>query len=110
VRVPYGEGVANHIDPESCAGVRKGLGEALTGEHMGQPLSRERRIVPGADAVRTAEGNMDGRAIRERSDDPAWSQTLACVHAPCAGTGRSHGRPAAPLYVPSGPHREGEEP
>jgi hypothetical protein len=23
---------------------------------------------------------------------PAWSQTLACVDAPCAGTGRSHDR------------------
>jgi hypothetical protein len=110
VRVPHDEGVANHIDPESCAVAREGLGEALTGEHIGQPLSRERRIVPGADAVRTAEGNMDERAIRKRSDDPAWSQTLACVYAPCAGTGRSHGRPAAPSRVLPGPHREGEEP
>jgi hypothetical protein len=28
----YGEGPANHTGPESCAGVREGEGEALTGE------------------------------------------------------------------------------
>src|SRR6516162_5494540 len=30
---------------------------------------------------------------RERLDDPAWSETLACADAPCAGTGRSRDRP-----------------
>ena len=40
MQVPHDEGVANHIDPESCAGVREGVGEALTGERIGQPLSR----------------------------------------------------------------------
>jgi hypothetical protein len=30
---------------------------------------------------------------RERPDDPAWSETLACADAPCAGTGRSRDRP-----------------
>ena len=28
---PHIEGVANHGDPESCAGFREGVGEALTG-------------------------------------------------------------------------------
>jgi hypothetical protein len=42
VQVPYDEGVANHIGPESCAVAREGRGEALTGECTGQPLSRER--------------------------------------------------------------------
>jgi hypothetical protein len=41
VQVPYDEGVAIHIGPESCAVARKGLGEALTGVRIGQPLSRE---------------------------------------------------------------------
>ena len=108
MQVPRIEGVAIHDGPESCAVPREGYGEALTGECIGQPLSRERRIVPGADAVRTAEGKMDGRASRERPADPAWSQTLACAHALCTGTGRSHGWPAA--HAPTGPHREGEEP
>jgi len=42
VQVPCDEGVANRIGPESCAGAREGFGEALTGECIGQPLSRER--------------------------------------------------------------------
>jgi hypothetical protein len=43
VQVHYGEDVASHIGPESCAGIREGACEALTGERTGQPLSRERK-------------------------------------------------------------------
>ena len=95
MQVPYGEGVATHIGPEPCADVRKGVGEASAGERTGQPLNRERPIIPGADTVPNVEGHTHGRAICERPDDPAWSQTLACAEASCTGTGRSHGRPAA---------------
>jgi hypothetical protein len=63
VQVPYDEGVANHIGPESCAVAREGLGEALTGERIGQPLSREKSLILGADAVHKVEGNMSGRDI-----------------------------------------------
>jgi hypothetical protein len=35
VEVHHDEGVANRIDPESCADAREGLGEALTGERIG---------------------------------------------------------------------------
>ena len=42
MQVPYDEGVAIHIGPESCAAAREGLSEALTGGCIGQPLSRER--------------------------------------------------------------------
>jgi hypothetical protein len=31
VQVHHDEGVANRIDPESCADAREGIGEALTG-------------------------------------------------------------------------------
>jgi hypothetical protein len=41
VQVPYDEGVAIRIGPESCAVAREDLGEALTGGRIGQPLSRE---------------------------------------------------------------------
>ena len=91
MQVPYGEGVAIHIGPEPCADVRKGVGEASAGERTGQPLNRERPIIPGADTVPNVEGHTHGRAIiSERLDDPAWSQTLACAEASCTGTGRSH--------------------
>src|SRR5437879_5396465 len=38
---PYKKGVANHLGPQSCADDRKAVGEALAGEHAGQPLSSE---------------------------------------------------------------------
>ena len=41
MKVPCDEGVAIHIGPKSCAVAREGLGEALTGGRIGQPLSRE---------------------------------------------------------------------
>ena len=110
MQVHYDEGVAIHIGPEPCAGAREGVGEASAGECTGQPLSRERPIIPGADAV-PIRGRPHGRARhRERPDDPAWSETLACADAPCTGTGRSRGWPAACGMPRSGPHREGEEP
>ena len=63
VRVHYDEGAAIHIGPESCACGREAVREALTGECAGQPLSREKVDIPGADAVRYAEGHTKGRAI-----------------------------------------------
>ena len=62
MQVPHSEGLAIHTGPESCVGIREDAGEALTGERIGQPLSRESLIVPDADVVRITEGNM-GSAI-----------------------------------------------
>ena len=42
MKVHYDEGVATHIGPEPCVGIREGVCEASAGECMGQPLSRER--------------------------------------------------------------------
>ena len=97
MRVPHDEGVAIRIGPEPCADACKGAGEASAGECIGQPLNRERPIIPSADTVPNVEGHTHGRATRERPDDSAWSQTLACAEASCTGTGRSHGRPATPV-------------
>src|ERR1700744_2686314 len=44
VQVPYDEGIAIRIDPESCAGGREAACEALTGARVGQPLSGERLL------------------------------------------------------------------
>jgi hypothetical protein len=62
VKVHCGEGVAIHIGPEPCVGIREGVGEASVGERIGQPSSRESKIVPSADVVVITEGNTDGRA------------------------------------------------
>jgi hypothetical protein len=61
VQVRHDEGVAIRIDPEPCAVVRKGDGEASVGGRIGQPLSLAKIHILGADAVAKAEGNMDGR-------------------------------------------------
>jgi hypothetical protein len=61
VKVHCDEGIANHIGPEPCAGVREDTGEAPVGDRIGQPLSREIPLS-GADAVKKAESNTDGRA------------------------------------------------
>jgi hypothetical protein len=89
VKVLCSEGVANHTGPEPCVRVREDTGEASVGERIGQPLSRERTLIPGADAVIRAEGNTDGHDRRECPNAPAWSKALACADAPCMGTGRS---------------------
>jgi hypothetical protein len=107
VQVHCDEGVAIRIGPEPCVGGREAAGEASAGDRIGQPLSRERvsSRVPTQYAARKATRLG---ALCERLIDPAWSKTLACADASCAGTGRSHGRPEAACRA--GPCREGEEP
>ena len=60
MQVHHDEEVANRIDPGSCAAACEGIGEALTGDRTGQPLSRESTLIPGADVVLLTEGNTDG--------------------------------------------------
>lgn len=57
MKVLYDEGVATHIAPESCAGGREAVREALTGARIGQPLSGERLRIRSADVIQSAEGN-----------------------------------------------------
>jgi hypothetical protein len=63
VQVPDNKDIANHVGPESCAADREVRREALTGVRIGQPLSRDRNVVPGAHAVPKAEGNTTGCVI-----------------------------------------------
>ena len=108
MQVHCDEGVAIHIGPEPCGVIREGKVEASAGESIGQPLSLENYVYPGRRRD-THRGRQHGLARhRERLDGPAWSKTLACAEASCAGTGRSHVRPVAASRL--GPHREGEEP
>ena len=41
MQVRCDEGIANHIGPEPCAGIREGVGEASAGERIGQPSSHD---------------------------------------------------------------------
>ena len=76
MRVSYGEGLASHTGPESCAVARKGRGEALTGGSAGRVLSRENGgQLRGADAVVTGGRPQRARRYRETRTDPARSET-----------------------------------
>jgi hypothetical protein len=68
----YGEGVASHAGPESCAGVREGVGEALTGGDAGRVLSREiHDPLRGADVLEDGGRPHRRRRSREAQPDPA---------------------------------------
>jgi len=107
VQVHCDEGVANHIGPEPCAVIREDGGEASVGVRAGQPLSRDRKLFPGADAVCVAEGHMSERvnasARAARRGRRTWhTRTLFAREPGDLG-------PDQPQYR-AGPHREGEEP
>jgi hypothetical protein len=50
VQVRCDEG-AIHIGPKPCVCAREGAGEASAEECIGQPLSRESHVIPGADVL-----------------------------------------------------------
>ena len=77
MKKPYGEGLASHTGPESCAGTREGADEALTGVHTGQPLSCEIRPPRTPTLLSEAEGNTVHGANRESYTGPAQSETLS---------------------------------
>jgi hypothetical protein len=73
VKVRYGEGLAIHTDPESCAGIREGGGEALTGVRIGGVSSGVSYIVRGADAVAACRRQQAEVRHRKVLNHPASS-------------------------------------
>lgn len=102
-RRPYREGLAIHPDPESCAGVREGTGEALTGVDASQVLSRViDPNTPGCLRYQDRRGATPGAPIkREVRSDPARSldpvraskHTLRKTGGPMVGHSGWHGGP-----------------
>ena len=108
MQVHYDEGVANRIGPEPCAGIREDVGEASAGERAGQPLSRDRKLIPGADAVCAVEGNMSKGA--SASTFSTW-RGRRTRHARMLLAREPGGlRVGRRLYWADGPRWEGEEP
>jgi hypothetical protein len=108
VKVRRNEGVAIRIGSEPCAGAREGTGEASVVECTGQPLSRERHMIPGADAVEWAEGNTYGRdsasvRMARRGRRPWHVQTLLV-------SGNRESSRSTARSMAAGPRRGGEEP
>jgi hypothetical protein len=109
MKEPHEEGVASHLDPESCADGREAAGEALTGARTDAVSSCEIVSYSGVPTPSNqAQGNTPGRAERERSADPAQSQTR------CTSGTPSHGNWEIPRASggrePRGPAGQGHEP
>jgi hypothetical protein len=79
MRELYIEGVAIHGGPESCVGVREGVGEALTGVRAGWAIEPRNHLVRGADVVSRGGRPHRRQRYRELPADPARSEHL-CMH------------------------------
>jgi hypothetical protein len=97
MEVLHVEDLASHDDPESCVVIRKGGGEALTGESAGRALSRVKLTSRVPTLWRKAEGNMVRCAKASTSPALRGLRPLARTEATCSGTGRSLGRPLSHL-------------
>ncbi len=80
MKVSYGERLATHTGPESCAGTGNRAREALTGERAGWVLSREIhapqvRVLRSADVVEDDGRPHRGRRYGEALADSARSET-----------------------------------
>ena len=76
MKVPYDEGLAPHIDPESCVYARKGISEALTGGMRAGLLSCESFKIQGADVVHKSGRQHQRHRYGEMRLDPEWSENL----------------------------------
>ena len=77
MRELYVEGVAIHDGPESCAVVREGGGEALTGVRAGRAIEPRKLGCRDAGAVRmSGKQHRRRRSTRESSADSARSENL----------------------------------
>jgi hypothetical protein len=79
----YGEGLATHTGPESCATACEGRSEALTGVRAGRVFSCV-RTLRDADAVRRSGRQHPLHRYREVQWSPAQSET------PCTYGNTSH--------------------
>jgi RNA-directed DNA polymerase len=76
MKEPHKKGIANHLDPESCADVGNHVGEALTGARAGQPSSSE-ITSPGVPTLYgEGEGHIPDDVTCEPSRNATESETL----------------------------------
>jgi RNA-directed DNA polymerase len=78
MKEPYGEGVANHADPESCGTDREVRTEALTGAHAGMVLSSE--ITPPGGRPRRDVGKATESVALSRVADSARGVEDPCMY------------------------------
>jgi hypothetical protein len=101
MRELYIEDLANHGGPESCVGVREGVGEALTGVRVVGAIE-PRKVSSGC---RRRTTGRKARSSVTLSRGGRWTlrglRTQECVESPCVRTGRPDGRPSAVDDAPS---------
>jgi hypothetical protein len=111
------QGPANRIGPESCVGVRKDAGEALTGVRAGRPLSPERTSraptlfwVSGRPHRTARQGESRPGPAGPREPEHARTHLAPASLSPQAGEAhaphRKPGDPCSGLGSGPGPHRE----
>jgi len=73
MEVPYDEGLASRIGPESCVFCREAVDEALTGESVGRVLSRESGVQIGV-----LTGSKTWKATRDTSlmQEVSWPRVV----------------------------------
>jgi len=99
MRELYIEGLAIHGGPESCVGVREGVGEALTGVRTGWAIEPRNLRVQGADAVAMSGRQHRRRRYRESPGSPARSKNL-CMYGISACENRES--PRSPVLLMAG--------
>jgi len=72
----YIEGLATHDAPESCAVVRKGGGEALTGADVGRAIEPRKNLSSGCRRFQIDGRPRRHQRHRELLADPARSKNL----------------------------------
>lgn len=104
MKVRNNEGIASHVDSESCVVAREGRGEALTGEGAGRVLSREiHALVHEHEAFRSADAvGVCGRPHRARRNgearaDSARSETPSTCRITLCGNREISRPPAVPM-------------
>ena len=96
----YIEDLASHDGLESCAVVREGAGEALTGVRAGPVIEPRNQGLRGADVVKRGGRQHRRSRYREWPVDPARSKNR-CMH----GVSRRENReiPRSPVLVDDAP-------
>src|ERR687891_1635955 len=74
MRELYIEGIATHDDPEPCVGVRKGVGEALVGAHVGRAIEPRKNLSPGCRRLQIGGRQHRRQRYRELPPGPVRSK------------------------------------
>ena len=89
MKASYIEGLATHDGPESCAVIREGVGEALTGVCVGRVLSRERGLLRRPTSYGVRKATRCRALLASPTSLLRGLRPRACAESSCAGTGRS---------------------